>query len=72
MSLGDFYREAVLFTVLPFVGLLGLYAATQSFGLENQMIALLFILIAIMTLPHMVVVEKLYREREKNTPTAVS
>ncbi len=64
MSLRDFYREAALFTAIPFVGLAGLYAATQSFGLENQMIALLFILIAIMTLPHMVVVERLYQDRE--------
>jgi Brp/Blh family beta-carotene 15,15'-monooxygenase len=72
MSVAQFYREAFLFTALPFAGLVGLYAATQSFGLENEMIALLFILIAIMTLPHMVVVEKLYREREKNAPTAVS
>jgi hypothetical protein len=64
MSLRDFYREAALFTVIPFVGLAGLYAATQSFGLQNQMIALLFILIAIMTLPHMVVVERLYQDRE--------
>ena len=70
MSMGQFYREAFLFTVLPFVGLVGLYAATQSFGLENQMIALLFILIAIMTLPHMVVVEKMYRERESVRPTS--
>jgi hypothetical protein len=46
------------------VGLAALYAATQSFGLQNQMIALLFILIAIMTLPHMVVVERLYQDRE--------
>ena len=72
MSVMTFYREAILFTVLPFVGLAGLYAATRSFGMENQMIALLFILIAIMTLPHMVVVEKMYREREKNTSRAVS
>jgi len=70
MSMAQFYREAALFTLLPFVGLAGLYAATQSFGLENQMVALLFIVIAIMTLPHMIVVEKLYREREKGTPTA--
>jgi Brp/Blh family beta-carotene 15,15'-monooxygenase len=72
MSLADFYREAFLFTVLPFVGLAGLYAATQSFGLEREMIALLFILIAVMTLPHMVVVERLYWEREKEAPRAFS
>jgi len=72
MSMAQFYRKAFLFTVLPFAGLAALYAATQSFGLENQMIALLFILIAIMTLPHMVVVERLYWERENNAPKAVS
>ncbi len=72
MSVADFYRQAFLFTALPFVGLAGLYAATQSFGLEDQMIALLFILIAIMTLPHMVVVERLYWEREEDAPRAVS
>lgn len=72
MSLLDFYRHAALFTVLPFVGLGVLYAATQSFGAETQMIALLFIAIAVMTFPHMVVVERLYREREKNVPEAVS
>ena len=64
-SLPAFYREAALFTILPFVGLGGLYWATQSFGLEDQMIALLFIIIAVMTLPHMVIVERLYRERER-------
>ncbi|PSQ96285.1 MAG: hypothetical protein BRD55_07215 [Bacteroidetes bacterium SW_9_63_38] len=60
-----FYREAALFTVLPFVGLAGLYWGTQSFGSWNQMTALLFIIIAVMTLPHMIIVERLYREREK-------
>lgn len=72
MSMGQFYREAFLFTAIPFLGLVVLYAATQSFGLENQMIALLFILIAIMTLPHMIVVEKLYWEREKDTRRVTS
>jgi Brp/Blh family beta-carotene 15,15'-monooxygenase len=72
MSLGAFYREAALFTVLPFVGLGGLYAVTQSFGAETEMIALLFIAIAVMTLPHMVVVERLYWEREHDGPKAFS
>jgi len=60
-----FYRKAALFTILPFVGLVGLYWATQSFGSTDQMIALLFIIIAVMTLPHMVIVEQLYRTREQ-------
>jgi len=72
MSLGTFYREAALFTILPFVGLAGLYAVTQSFGAETEMIALLFIAIAVMTFPHMVVVERLYWEREDDAPKAFS
>lgn len=60
-----FYREAALFTILPFLGLGILYWVTQSFGRPDQMIALLFIIIAVMTLPHMVIVERLYSEREK-------
>lgn len=68
----DFYRKALLFTVLSFTGLGGLYWATQSFGLEDQMVALLFILIAVLTLPHMVVVEGLYRERERTSVSQTS
>lgn len=66
-----FYREAALFTILPFIGLAGLYGLTQSFGLQDQMIALLFIIIAVMTLPHMIIVERLYQEREERTGVAV-
>jgi Brp/Blh family beta-carotene 15,15'-monooxygenase len=62
-----FYRKAALFTVIPFVGLGVLYWATQAVGSTNQMIALLFIAIAVMTLPHMIIVERLYREREEQT-----
>lgn len=69
-TLTAFYREAALFTILPFVGLAGLYGLTQSFGRPDQMIALLFIIIAVMTLPHMIIVERLYREREARTGAA--
>jgi len=63
-SLPGFYRKAALYTVISFVGLGILYAATQSFGLEDQMVALLFILISVMTLPHMIIVERLYQQPE--------
>jgi Brp/Blh family beta-carotene 15,15'-monooxygenase len=65
-----FYREAALFTILPFLGLGGLYWLTQSVGLHDRMIALLFIIIAVMTLPHMIIVERLYREREQRRSVA--
>jgi Brp/Blh family beta-carotene 15,15'-monooxygenase len=69
-TIPDFYRKAALFTLLPFVGLAGLYWATQAFGSPDQMIALLFIIIAVMTLPHMIIVERLYREREQRRRAA--
>lgn len=63
-TLPGFYKKAALYTVISFAGLGILYAATQSFGLEDQMIALLFILISVMTLPHMIIVERLYQEHD--------
>jgi hypothetical protein len=42
-----------------------LYAANAAFGLEEQMLALLFILISMLTLPHMLVVERLYMAEGK-------
>jgi Brp/Blh family beta-carotene 15,15'-monooxygenase len=71
-TIPDFYRKAALFTILPFVGLAGLYWATQAFGSTDQMIALLFIIIAVMTLPHMIIVERLYQEREQQRGQAVT
>jgi Brp/Blh family beta-carotene 15,15'-monooxygenase len=71
-SLTGFYRKAALFTGISFLGLAGLYAATQSFGLQDQMIALLFILISVMTLPHMIVVERLYDEHDAQRASAAA
>lgn len=62
-----FYRQATLFTVLSFVLLGALYAAGDAFGTEMEMIALLFILISVMTLPHMLIVERLY-QRQRGRP----
>jgi Brp/Blh family beta-carotene 15,15'-monooxygenase len=70
VTVPDFYRKAALFTVLPFAGLGVLYWITQAFGSTDEMIALLFIIIAVMTLPHMVIVERLYRERERRNEIA--
>ncbi len=68
-SIPGFYRKAALFTVLSFVMLIVLYAAAQAFGSQEQMIALLFILISVMTLPHMLIVERMYQhKRQKAHP----
>ncbi len=57
-----FYRKAALYTVVSFVGLAGLYAGSAALGREGDLVALLFILISMLTLPHMLVVERLYVE----------
>jgi len=62
-TLSDFYKKAALFSVLSFGGLGAVYALTGSLGVEEQMVAYLFILIAVLTLPHVIVVEAMYWAR---------
>lgn len=70
-TFGYFYRKAALFTIISFIGLGGLYLINEAFGAQDQMIALLFILISVLTLPHMLVVEAMYqRERPETAPAA--
>lgn len=64
-SMTDFYRKAALFTVLSFVLLGALYLAGDAFGSQMEMIALLFTLISVMTLPHMLIVERLYQQKQQ-------
>lgn len=63
-SLVDFYRKAALFTMLSFVLLGVLYLVGDAFESTLEMIALLFIVISVMTLPHMIIVERLYQQRK--------
>lgn len=69
MSVWSFYRKAAAFTVMSVVGLLMLYALNSAFGLEEHMISLLFILIAVLTLPHMVIVERFYQDKKVSLST---
>lgn len=69
-TLGHFYRKAALFTAISFIGLGGLYLVNEAFGAQEQMIALLFILISVLTLPHMLIVEAMYqRQRPRAAAT---
>lgn len=67
-TLGHFYRKAALFTLISFVGLGGLYLVNEAFGAQEQMIALLFILISVLTLPHMLIVEAMYQRQRPAGP----
>lgn len=63
-SLSGFYRNAALFTLLSFAGLGVLYLITKSFTTRNEILALLFIVISLMTLPHIIIVERLYQTKK--------
>lgn len=62
MSLFQFYKSAAPFTLVSLAGLALLAAVNHAFGMEEQFIALMFILISVLTLPHMVIVDKMYGE----------
>ena len=55
-----FFKQSFLFSLLSYIGLLFVYNMLSAFGNEELLISLLFVVIAILTLPHMMVVEKLY------------
>jgi len=65
-----FYRRAAAYTVLPLVGLAAFMGLTAPPGRTlppmPDALAALFVLISVLTLPHMLLVECLYRrERER-------
>lgn len=57
----QFLKDSWLFTTVSMVGLWILYELNQAFGSEEQMLALLFILISALTLPHMIVVDLMFK-----------
>ena len=62
MSLKSFYKSAAPFTFISLFGLAVLAGINHAFGLEDQFIALMFILISVLTLPHMVIVDRMYAQ----------
>ena len=60
VNFGWFFKESFLFSLLSYLGLLFVYNMLNAFGNEELLVSLLFVVIAILTLPHMLIVEKLY------------
>ena len=63
-SITEFYKQSWLFTAISIAGLAFLYWFNTAFGSELQMLALLFILISALTLPHMIVVELMFNTKK--------
>lgn len=61
-----FFKESFLFSLLSYLGLLFVYNMLNAFGNEELLVSLLFVVIAILTLPHMLVVEKLYTRWDRS------
>lgn len=57
----QFAKDSWLFTLVSIAGLWILYELNQAFGSKEQMLALLFILISALTLPHMIVVDLMFK-----------
>jgi beta-carotene 15,15'-dioxygenase len=66
LSLSQFYLKATPFTVVSFIGLAILVAINSAFGLEEQFLSLMFILISVLTLPHMFIVDRMYAEKDSS------
>lgn len=63
LSITQFYKKAMPFTIVSILGLLLLLIINVQINLENQFLSLMFILISVLTLPHMLIVEKMYDEK---------
>ncbi len=63
LTIPQFYWKATPFTLVSFLGLAMLLGINQAFGLEDQFLSLMFILISVLTLPHMVIVDKMYADK---------
>jgi len=62
LTVPGFYKKALPFTVVSIVGLAFLAGVNHAFGLDEQFLSLMFILISVLTLPHMVIVDRMYKE----------
>jgi len=60
LNFGWFYKESFIYSLLSYLGILFVYNLTNAFGQEEYLVSLLFAAISVLTLPHMLVVEKLY------------
>lgn len=63
LSVAEFYKKAAPFTLVSILGMILLLIINVQINLENQFLSLMFILISVLTLPHMLIVEKMYDEK---------
>ena len=60
MTIGMFYKKAAPFTLISLFGLFLLVLLQNAFSVQEQFLTLMFILISVLTLPHMLIVDRMY------------
>jgi beta-carotene 15,15'-dioxygenase len=66
VTIWKFYRLALPFTVVSLAGLSALFFIQRTYSIGNEMISLLFILISVLTLPHMLVADRMFARKKAN------
>jgi Brp/Blh family beta-carotene 15,15'-monooxygenase len=64
VTIWKFYQLALPFTAVSIAGLSALFFIQQTYSIGNEMISLLFILISVLTLPHMLVVDRMFASKK--------
>lgn len=64
LTLFQFYKLATPFTLISILGLIFLLYIQNVFQVEEQFLTLMFILISVLTLPHMLLVDRMYSEKK--------
>lgn len=65
MTIGGFYKKAAPFTLISLFGLFLLVLLQNAFSVQEQFLTLMFILISVLTLPHMLIVDRMYAAARK-------
>lgn len=60
MSIMRFYKKAAPFTLISLFGLFLLVIMQNALSAQEQFLTLMFILISVLTLPHMLIVDRMY------------
>ncbi|MDG5766247.1 Brp/Blh family beta-carotene 15,15'-dioxygenase [Balneolales bacterium ANBcel1] len=67
MPLPAFYKAATPHTLISFIALGVLVGVVHVFAMDDRFVALMLILISVLTLPHMAIVDRMYRQQEPGT-----
>lgn len=64
LDVKGFYKKALPLSLITFVGIAFIFWLTKTYGSMESMVAIFFIIIAAMTLPHSVLMDVLYKQKQ--------